>query len=602
MEKQPYDHRDPQLPEPRFMTPEEIAAVEARAEQHKPKRLQFNHRDYAQLAYGYARTYWKNRKRTIPLTLIGIAVLLLLVPASRYNLLGLVISRQTQVRVLDSATGAPVSGASVTMDGKAYKTDANGVVRAKVSMGGTALEVKKQYYQSLHTDVRVVFSTQKNNFTLRPVATGRLVPVRVTNTINGKPLAGAELTVLGTSAKTAQDGTANIVLPAGVAKQKVHLALTGYNSLDTTLQVTNTVVAANTFELTPVGKVYFLSKRTGKINVMKSNLDGTDASVVLAASGSESDTDTILLASQDWKYLVLKSQRNGTDKPASLYLIDTTHNDTLTVLDEGDADFTLAGWSGHRFIYTVLRNQTKLWESNRQSLKSYDADSGKLSVLDSTQASGSGGSDSQYELLGGVSILANKILYVKTWQSLYYGTSLAGRQHSIMSVSPDGQNKKLQQAIDATAYTYINAEVTGPNAVYFNVAATGDGAATYYEYEDDVFARTTAADAQKAGQDYTTYLVSPSGKKTFWYQQQDGKNVLFVGDADGKSGKEIASLEDYVPYGWFTDNYLLVSKDDSQLFIYDTSVSQKEIVPLKITDYHKPAVDFSGYGRGYGGF
>jgi hypothetical protein len=98
-------------------------------------------------------------------------------------------------------------------------------------------------------------------------------------------------------------------------------------------------------------------------------------------------------------------------------------------------------------------------------------------------------------------------------------------------------------------------------------------------------------------QNRKTYLLSPSGDNTFWVEPRDGKNTLFVGDENGDNGKQIASLSDYSNYGWFTDDYLLASKNSSELYI----MSKSGAGAVKITDYHKPAVSFPGYGGGYGG-
>src|SRR6185369_16053847 len=114
--------------------------------------------------------------------------------------------------------------------------------------------------------------------------------------------------------------------------------------------------------------IYFLSKASGKIDVVKTNLDGTDRQTVLAGTGKEEDTDTILLASRDWKYLALKSRRDG--KAVKLYLIDTS-NDKLTTIDEGNATFDMVGWQNDYFVYYVYRNNVKSWQPKGSSLKSY---------------------------------------------------------------------------------------------------------------------------------------------------------------------------------------------------------------------------------------
>ena len=92
-------------------------------------------------------------------------------------------------------------------------------------------------------------------------------------------------------------------------------------------------------------------------------------------------------------------------------------------------------------------------------------------------------------------------------------------------------------------------------------------------------------------------MQSPSGDQTFWSVPADGKNTLNVGDKDGNNANKIAALSDYNPYGWYTDDYLLVSKNGSELYIMPASGG----TPLLISNYYKPAQFFRGYGGGYGG-
>ena len=99
---------------------------------------------------------------------------------------------------------------------------------------------------------------------------------------------------------------------------------------------------------------------------------------------------------------------------------------------------------------------------------------------------------------------------------------------------------------------------------------------------------------------YNTYLVSPSGNSTFWSESRDGKNSLFIGDSVGGNAKQIASASDYQTYGWYSEDYLLASKNGSELYILASDGVKKDSEALKITDYHKPVISYPGYG-GYGG-
>jgi hypothetical protein len=110
---------------------------------------------------------------------------------------------------------------------------------------------------------------------------------------------------------------------------------------------------------------------------------------------------------------------------------------------------------------------------------------------------------------------------------------------------------------------------------------------------------TDVSNSDFQGKFYPTYLASPSNNLTFWYEPRDGANTIFGGNGDGDASKQLATSSEFTPYGWFTDDYVLLSKKGSELYIAPRDLSS---APVKITDYHKPSVTFLGYGGGYGGY
>jgi len=143
--------------------------------------------------------------------------------------------------------------------------------------------------------------------------------------------------------------------------------------------------------------------------------------------------------------------------------------------------------------------------------------------------------------------------------------------------------------------TDVYTTLAQPQEVYYQVSFNSSPV-EYYEYEKGTFKQTNKPTDNKS---YPTFLLSPSGKKTFWFESRDGKNTLFLGDADAENEKELASGSDLTPYGWYGDDYLLLSKSSSELYIRSTDADSPV---LKVTDYHKPDYNFAGYGYGYGGF
>lgn len=531
------------------------------------------------------------------ISLGALLIILFALPVTRYKLLGLVVKKSITISVVDSKTATPVSNAQISLGGTKTKTDPDGTATLKASVGKKKLEITKQYYTSYSTLLFVGFKTGRAT-SVHLAATGRRVPITIINTITGKPLANAEIRALNTTAKTNAQGKATIVLPAKTATDAATITLSGYNTTKTNIQVTDAVVSANTFALTPAGHLYFLSNLNGSIDVVKTNLDGSSRKTILAGTGHEDPGDTSLLASRDWRYLVLKSQRDGTR--AALYLIDTS-DDKLTAFDNSNASFNIIGWYGHDFLYQLQSNTTPQSQAGHEVIKSYDADHSQLSQLDQTQVEGSATSYA-YQDFYNFYIVNNALVYNTQWYTYdAAGGSydISSKSDTIRAVQPGGQNKKDYQSFPAAGLSYIQATLYSPQAIYYAVASNDK--TTYYEFENQTVSSASTLSQSDFNKTYPTYLLSPSGNQTFWTEPRDGKNTLFSGDVNAHGAKQIATLSDYAPYGWYSDNYLLVSKNSSELYVMPASGYTAQKPPLKITDYYKPPRSLTGYGYGYGG-
>ncbi len=536
-------------------------------------------------------------------TWLGILVVLgiiLGVPATRYKLLGLVIKKSISITLLDSKTASPVNNAEVQLAGSTAKTDGNGMAHLRVRLGPGTLVIKKQYYRNFQTSFFTGFKVPSQPARIKLLATGRLVPVTILNKVTGSPVNGAEIKVLDTAARTNFKGQAIIALPANATKYTAKLSLAGYNPAEVSVQIVDSVVKANNFELTPAGHIYFLSNLHGNVDVVRANLDGTGRKTILEGTGHEDPNTTSLLASRDWRYLVLKARREASTQSA-LYLIDTS-SDKVTQFDSGDASFNLVGWYGHSFVYDLSRNNLSNWQSNRQILKSYNADNMQLNQLDQNKAEGSAGAHA-YQNFYNFYIVNGALVYNTQWYTYTasgFNYDLSGKTDTIRAIQPDGQNKKDYQSFPAGVNDYIQAVLYGPNAAYYAVHENSSNKINYYEFEDQAV-KTADIDSSAFTKTYPTYLFSPTGNKTFWTELRDGKNTLFTGDSSAKSEKQVTGLSSYSPYGWYSDRYLLVSKNSSELYIMPSGSLLPARQPLKITNYYKPAQTYNGYGYGYGG-
>lgn len=523
--------------------------------------------------------YKTDKAKSIPLTILVLILLIAAIPWTRYKAAGLVVKKNFSIVVLDADSHSPVSGAELSEGSLSTQTDGNGKAVLHLSAGHHTLLISKKYYQDRKADVLVPIFSQKSSPSLALTATGRQVKIVVKNLITQNNLAGVDITVADTSAKTDKNGVAIVVLPAGVSSQKANLSLDGYNDSDVTVKVSDSKVAENDFNLTPSGKIYFLSRRTGRLDLMKANLDGSGAQLAVAGTGNEQDYNTALLPSPDWKYAALVSKRNPTDPTPQLYMISAA-DDKLLSADSGNATFTLKGWAGDSLIYYVTRGDIQPWQAGKDKLKSYDATSGKTTLLDQTSATGDA-SASAYEYYALVTVSGNNVVYAKNWTQVYYSSPpglLVGKQNSLSIIGADGQNHKLVANYDAGSN--VQYAQHSPNAIY--IWQQINSSDKFFDYSFGLAApRVVNITSDQFYQAYPTYYSSPSGKQTFWAENRDGKNTLFLGDSSGSNPSTVATLSDYSPYGWFSDNYLLVTKGGSELLIMGAKAGQT----VKITDY-----------------
>jgi hypothetical protein len=157
---------------------------------------------------------------------------------------------------------------------------------------------------------------------------------------------------------------------------------------------------------------------------------------------------------------------------------------------------------------------------------------------------------------------------------------LEGKQNTLSLISANGQGYKRLAAYDADEY--VEYTQRSPTGLYIWQYSDGDSDGKFYEYTVGASAPTSVEldsdqfyDAQKIS--YT----SASGQKTLWSEARDGKFSLFVGDAAGLNEKTIQSLGKYDAYGWYGDDYVLVTKDGTELYIMGSDGGK----PVKITDF-----------------
>ncbi len=538
-------------------------------------------------------TAWWRRKKVL-VSIIGlllVAGIVTAVPFLRYGVVGLFVHKSVALKVVDDASGKPVSGVVVTVGSVEATTNKDGIAKfSNIVVGDHFAKAEKKYYGTWNGSVLVPIFSDVKNSTLKMRATGRTVTVKVLQSITAKPVSNVNVSIGDTSAVTDDTGEASVVVSVGSTASEGKVSADRFVSANFNFNPKATEDQVVEVKIVPTGKVYYLSKATGVISVMSANLDGSDAKTIVAGTGREYDQDTAITATSDWKYLILNANREGKTK---LYLVNTADG-SLTKIDNDDVNYQMVGWIGSSFVYVVSRDRAA-WQTGQSAIKSFDAETRKSVVIDETQAAGTSYYDYQGQYISAVGLTTDRIIYAKSWSSNNQA-SLDGKKTQIMSASASGAKLTLKEA-NAAESSIGAVRVHAPNAVYVSEYSTKTNASVVYDVVDGKLSRSQLDDTAMNNMVLPTYLVSPGGTKTAWSDTRDGKNLVFLGDSNANSPKQLVPVG-YSVYGWMTDTYLLLTKSKSELYIYPVDGSVE--VPVKITDYHKPMSTWMGIGYGGG--
>lgn len=531
------------------------------------------------------------KKVWIPSLIVFILIVLGAVPFTRYKLAGLVLNQNYSIRIVDAQTNLPVSSAEVSVAGKSAETNNQGIASLKVKVGQSTLVISKKYYKNLSQTVLIgLRSSGTHSYAM--LATGRQVPLKVVNLINSQPIDNALITAAGTTSRTNSHGQTTMVLPADKSNVSVTISANNFNSNNSVAQITTAVVTGNTFHLTPSGQVYFLSNASGTIDVVSTNLDGTNRQTVLAGTGNENQYNTSLYPSPDWQYLVLDADRTAGAQGNNLYLINTA-NQNLTTINSNSSDiFNIVGWGGDDFIYTATNNNGNPWQSGNSTLESYNAVTGKQVTIDQTSAVGTSTYDYAQQIFDQTYITGDTVVYCLSWQSDPYSSSeLQGKNNSILSASLNGEDKKDLQDVPVPAdntYNYINSRFDGPQTIYFQVPNSSDGSSNqYYLYSNGTISQPSSYTLNDFQQPATGYIgLSPNGQTSLYSQTRDGQLALLTGDSTGGNQQPVATLpSEFNTAYWYNNNYILAVKNSDQLYILPATGLSGSTQPLKITNF-----------------
>lgn len=374
----------------------------------------------------FFKRWWNNkwaRWITIGLLVAGL-VALFIIPSTRYWILNtLGVRASSSLTAVDSATQLPLKGVKVQIGDKEATTDSEGVAKlTDLKLGPQQLKIEKTGFAEIDRQITIGWgSNPLGNVPL--TATGVQYVIEVRDYLSEKPIEGATAVSGESAALSDKNGKITLTMPAAAGpNDSVTLSKDGYRTEQMTLnadadQSTQAIMV-------PARKAVFVSRSSGKYDVYKSDLDGKNRELLLAATGNET-SNLSLAVSPDGSRAALVSTRDG--KPASgggllssVVLINVADGSSLSIAE--GPQITLIDWVGPRLVFEVVSSDVAA--ENHYTVTSYNM-----------------GDGSRLQLAA-----ANRLNAVRSAQGvIYYAVGLGtdvGAQLGLFKINPDGSGKQ----------------------------------------------------------------------------------------------------------------------------------------------------------------
>ncbi len=439
------------------------------------------------------------RNATILAVLVAIGVVLA-VPTTRYfvlNSAGVRVS--TSIRVLDDSTSLPLKNVELSVAGKSAKTDGDGNVKLdEIPLGQQTMIIKKPAFAEISRDVTLGWgSNPLGDFRLVP--TGSQYVFKVTDFLSGKPIANGELIYEEANAKFSDKGEAVITIP-NVKEEEINIDVIAENYRSESVKVNTSVEQEYSVAMVPAKQHVFFSKRSGKVDLYKADVDGKNEEVLLSGTGIERD-DSLGIAPHQTKNITAFSSSRENVRNRDGFLLNT-----LQLIDLETKEVTkvaqseriqIINWAGDRLVYVKIAQGASQADPKRHRLMSYDISSKTEAELASTN-------------------YFNDVLAVN--DAIYYSPALYKVNGSVglYKINADGSNKKtvFQKEVwnlFRTSYDKVSLSV-GQDWYELNLA-------------NDAMVKIGGAPSVLKSR---VYVKSLDGKQSAWIDERDGKTVLII--------------------------------------------------------------------------
>ncbi len=507
----------------------------------------------------FVRKWWEN-KRLRWATFVGIALAIVLlgaIPTTRYALLNTVGVRvSASLQITDESTRQPLKNVTVSIAGQSVRTNEDGVATfpKQLKLGSSELKIEKRAFASIEqTRVLGWGSNPLGTLSVRPV--GAQYSFMLKDFLSGKAIKGASAATADADAKSDDTGKLVITLDTEATQSdtaEVIITQRGFRSETVTLNLDTKepVVVA----MVPDRPHVFVSKRSGKFDIYKSDIDGKNEALLLAATGTERDDMTLLMHPTRPIIALVSTRDNVKNKDgfvlSGLYMLNIQTGETQKVVQSEQV--RLVGWVGERLVYVNVGEGTSASSPDRNKLMSYHLD-----ILEAKELARSN--------------YFNDVLIMKG--NIFYAPSNAyndAPDTQVYRVAADGTNR--QSILPKEGWNIFR---TGHDSLHISVQQD------WYTYAFDTSQAVKGSAPAILKSRY--YAENLDQDVSVWVDERDGQGVLLIhseGVSDDKVLLSKAGLQ--YPVYWLSDSTLVFRVSDGrETADYAVSIDGGEAVKIK---------------------
>jgi hypothetical protein len=505
----------------------------------------------------FFKAWWgnpKSRWATIIILILAAAVTAV-VPSSRYFVLNTTgVRASVSVRVLDESTFQPLKNVEVSAHGVSALTDKDGQANLKkIKLGATELKIEKRAFAPITQNITIGWGSNPQHDTqLKPV--GAQYAFAVTDYLSGKGVKKVEAIQGGASAVSDDKGKIRLTLDRPADEFEVTIKGDGYR--EETIKLNANTKDEYPLQLVPARKQVFVSKRSGKLDVYKIDIDGKNEEKILPGTGSERDDMTLIVHPSDEVAALVSARDAKRNKDgyllSTLTLIDLKNNVATPVATSERVQ--LVDWIGNRIVYVQVAAGTSAANPKRHRLMSYDYKENDNKELAATN-------------------YFNDVL--TAGGKLYYAPSSAyqnGVNVSLFKIDADGSNRQVILGKEVwnlfrTAYDHLAVSVPGEWYDY----RVGDKLAVKLGGEPPALTSRV-------------YVDSPARQQSLWVDNRDGKGVLIAYDIEKKTEKILRTQSGLKnPVRWLNES-TIIYRINTEQETADYAMSLNGGEPKKIRD------------------